>query len=69
MSYRCTQLIYKGDNLDRYLLGRQFMVILIVFIVELCGATHGVTFLVQVWIDWTKTDKGACFVKVEWKTG
>jgi len=41
IAYRCTQLVYKGDNLDRYLLGRQFMVILIVFIVELCGATHG----------------------------
>jgi len=40
MTYKCTQLIYKGDNLNRYLLGRQFMVILIVFIVELCGATH-----------------------------
>jgi len=41
MSHRCVQLVYKGDNLNRYLLGRQFMVILIVFIVELCGATHG----------------------------
>ena len=41
MTYRGMKLVYKGDNLDRYLLGRQFMVILIVFIVELCGATHG----------------------------
>lgn len=41
MSHRCVQLVYRGDNLNRYLLGRQFMVILIVFIVELCGATHG----------------------------
>ena len=49
MSYRCTQLIYKGDNLDRYLLGRQFMVILIVFIVELCGATHGGDHAVELW--------------------
>mmetsp|Transcript_1915 Transcript_1915/g.2748 ORF Transcript_1915/g.2748 Transcript_1915/m.2748 type:complete len:332 (+) Transcript_1915:217-1212(+) len=40
MTHRCTSIIYKGDNLDRYLLGRQFMVILIVFVVELCGATH-----------------------------
>jgi len=40
MTFRCTNIIYKGDNLDRYLLGRQFMVILIVFVVELCGATH-----------------------------
>jgi len=41
MSHRCVQLVYRGDNLNRYLLGRQFMVILIVFVVELCGATHG----------------------------
>jgi len=37
----CTSLVHKGDNLDRYLLGRQFMVILIVFAVEMAGAaTH-----------------------------
>jgi len=41
MTHRGFTLVYKGDNLNRYLLGRQFMVILIVFIVELCGATHG----------------------------
>jgi len=41
MTHKCTSLVYKGDNLDRYLLGRQFMVILIVFIVELSGAFHG----------------------------
>jgi len=35
----CTSLVHKGDNLDRYLLGRQFMVILIVFAVEMAGAT------------------------------
>ena len=39
-TYKCTSIIYKGDNLDRYLLGRQFMVILIVFVVELSGASH-----------------------------
>lgn len=37
-SYMCTSLVHKGDNLDRYLLGRQFMVILIVFTVEMAGA-------------------------------
>lgn len=41
LTYKCTSLVYKGDNLDRYLLGRQFMVILIVFVVELSGAAHG----------------------------
>jgi len=41
MTHRCTELVYRGDNLNRYLLGRQFMVILIVFVVEYSGATHG----------------------------
>lgn len=48
-TYKCTSIIYKGDNLDRYLLGRQFMVILIVFVVELAGATHGGENGVQLW--------------------
>jgi len=29
---------HEGDNLDRYLMGRQFMVIVINFIINLCGA-------------------------------
>lgn len=37
-AWRCTTIVHKGDNLDRYLLGRQFMVILIVFTVETAGA-------------------------------
>jgi len=37
-AYRCISIVHKGDNLDRYLLGRQFMVILIVFTVETAGA-------------------------------
>jgi len=41
MTHRCTSIVYRGDNLKRYLLGRQFMVILIVFVVELSGASHG----------------------------
>jgi len=36
-SYRCTSLCLRGDNLDRYLLGRQYMVILIVFSVHMAG--------------------------------
>ena len=38
LSYKCTQLCHKGDNLDRYLLGRQFMVVLVVFCVNMSGA-------------------------------
>lgn len=40
-AHMCTSLVHKGDNLDRYLLGRQFMVILIVFTVEMAGAAKG----------------------------
>lgn len=36
-AYMCTSLVHRGDNLDRYLLGRQFMVILIVFSVNMAG--------------------------------
>ena len=43
ISHKCTSLAHKGDNLDRYLMGRQFLVIFIVFAVELCGAPiHGI---------------------------
>jgi silicon transporter len=36
-TYKCTILAHKGDNLDRYLIGRQFLVVLIVFIINLSG--------------------------------
>ena len=38
LSYKCTSITNKGDNLDRYLMGRQFMVIFIVFLINLSGA-------------------------------
>jgi len=37
LAYKCTKLAHKGDNLDRYLLGRQFMVVLVVFTVNISG--------------------------------
>lgn len=37
ITYKCTSLAQKGDNLDRFLIGRQFMVILIVFVINLSG--------------------------------
>jgi len=37
LAWKCTQLAHKGDNLDRYLLGRQFMVVLVVFTVNISG--------------------------------
>ena len=36
-AYRISLLAHKGDNLDRYLLGRQFSVVLIVFAINNCG--------------------------------
>ena len=38
LAHKCTQLCHDGDNLDRYLLGRQFMVVLVVFCVNMSGA-------------------------------
>jgi len=35
IAYKCAKLGHKGDNLDRYLLGRQFMVVLVVFSVNM----------------------------------
>ena len=38
LAHKCTSLAHNGDNLDRYLLGRQFMVVLVVFCVNMSGA-------------------------------
>ena len=38
ITHKICSRAHKGDNLDRYLMGRQFLVIFIVFIVEMCGA-------------------------------
>merc|ERR1719437_251110 len=38
ITYMITGWAHKGDNLDRYLMGRQFMVIFINFTIGLCGA-------------------------------
>lgn len=37
MAYKCSVLSHTGDALDRYLLGRQFMVVFIVFSVNISG--------------------------------
>ena len=36
-THKVTIVAHRGDNLDRYLLGRQFMVILIVFTINMAG--------------------------------
>jgi hypothetical protein len=37
ITYKNGALAFKGDNLDRYLMGRQFMVLMVVFVVNQCG--------------------------------
>mmetsp|Transcript_6872 Transcript_6872/g.12946 ORF Transcript_6872/g.12946 Transcript_6872/m.12946 type:complete len:510 (-) Transcript_6872:196-1725(-) len=41
IAYKCTAITNKGDNLDRYLLGRQFMVVIVVFCVNMSGGPLG----------------------------
>ena len=41
MTWKCTNWCHNGDNLDRYLLGRQFMVVIVVFTVNISGAPLG----------------------------
>jgi len=38
LTFQCTKLCHQGDNLDRYLMGRQFLVLLIVFATNMAGA-------------------------------
>jgi len=38
ITYKICSIAHKGNNLDRYLIGRQFMVLLIVFTTNQCGA-------------------------------
>jgi len=38
ITYKSTGVCHRGDNLDRYLMGRQFMVIFIAFMINLSGA-------------------------------
>jgi hypothetical protein len=37
IAYKCTEISHTGDNLNRYLLGRQFMVVFVVFTVNQSG--------------------------------
>jgi hypothetical protein len=43
ITYKNGALAFRGDNFDRYLMGRQFMVLLVVFLIESCGndVPHG----------------------------
>jgi hypothetical protein len=39
VSHVCTTLSHKGDNMERFIIGRQFLVVLVVFVINMCGAS------------------------------
>jgi len=39
-AYKCAKIVHKGDGLDRYLMGRQFMVVIVVFTVNMSGGPN-----------------------------
>jgi Silicon transporter len=39
-THRIMKVVNKGDNLDRYLMGRQFLVLALVFVENLCGKLY-----------------------------
>jgi len=38
ITVRNTRLAHKGDNMERFIVGRQFLVVLVVFITNMCGS-------------------------------
>jgi silicon transporter len=38
LTVRNTRLAHKGDNMERFIIGRQFLVVLVVFVTNMCGA-------------------------------
>ena len=37
ISHKSTTIVHKGDNMERFIVGRQFLVVLVMFIVNMCG--------------------------------
>ena len=35
---RNTKLVHKGDNMERFIIGRQFLVVLVIFVINICGS-------------------------------
>jgi hypothetical protein len=35
---KSTTLAHKGDNMDRFIVGRQFLVVLVIFLINMCGS-------------------------------
>ena len=40
VTHKCTTIAHKGDNMERFIVGRQFLVVLIVFTTNMCGAAN-----------------------------
>uniref|UniRef100_A0A7S3KWK6 Silicon transporter n=1 Tax=Amphora coffeiformis TaxID=265554 RepID=A0A7S3KWK6_9STRA len=38
ITLKCTTVAHKGDNMYRFIVGRQFLVVLVVFFINLCGS-------------------------------
>mmetsp|Transcript_22812 Transcript_22812/g.34241 ORF Transcript_22812/g.34241 Transcript_22812/m.34241 type:complete len:1013 (-) Transcript_22812:83-3121(-) len=38
MTFRCTSLAHKGDNMERFIVGRQFLAVLVVFVISMCAS-------------------------------
>eukprot|EP00566_Odontella_aurita_P006477 CAMPEP_0113565134 /NCGR_PEP_ID=MMETSP0015_2-20120614/22012_1 /TAXON_ID=2838 /ORGANISM="Odontella" /LENGTH=588 /DNA_ID=CAMNT_0000467305 /DNA_START=292 /DNA_END=2058 /DNA_ORIENTATION=+ /assembly_acc=CAM_ASM_000160 len=46
IAHKNTELAHRGDNMERFIAGRQFLVVLVVFLINMCGApTEGVAVL------------------------
>jgi hypothetical protein len=41
ISHKCTVLAHEGDNMERFIVGRQFLVVLQIFVINLCGSAIG----------------------------
>lgn len=41
VAYKCTELAHKGDNMERFIVGRQFLVVLLVFVINMMGSASG----------------------------
>jgi silicon transporter len=64
ITYKITGWGHKGDNLDRYLMGRQFMVIFVNFTISLCGGTlaNAEVFNLPGWLSFLFLDTGLAMV-------
>jgi len=38
ITLKCTNLAHDGDNMERFIVGRQFLVVLVIFLINLCGS-------------------------------